>query len=99
MNPSVLLKEHNMIQTLPPELKASGDAFRMTRQATGEVARLGKAFPGFKYGEGPRLSRHKIKALESKYLKKTDPSTKIFGNMQERYMQHRVSNPISDMFM
>ena len=60
-SPDVILREHNMIQTLPKENEAVGDTFRSIR-ALGEAPAL-KATTGFQYGQGPRVSRHARKHL------------------------------------
>jgi hypothetical protein len=58
MSPDVLLREHNMIQTMPKRYKKVGDILRKQRQGV-EAAVIREATGGrFRYGKGQRLSRH-----------------------------------------
>jgi hypothetical protein len=70
-SPDVILREHNMIRTLPAENKAVGDYMTGLR-AAGEAPAL-ESTTGFRYGEGPRISRHARRRLvdihEKEYLK------------------------------
>lgn len=60
-SPEVLLREHNMIQTLPKENAPVADLMRSMR-APGETTALAQT-TGFQYGQGPRLSRHARKHI------------------------------------
>lgn len=63
-SPEVLLKEHNMIQTLPSNLKPAGDVYRNMRGVFQESLALNQMTGGkFNYGESPRLSRHAIRRI------------------------------------
>lgn len=55
-SPDVILREHNMIQTLPQEHAPVADLMRSMR-APGEAQAL-KTTTGFEFGQGPRISRH-----------------------------------------
>jgi hypothetical protein len=79
LSPTVLYREHNLIRTLPPELKPAGDIYRQWRSIIGETGRLKKLNPKFNYGESNRLSRHKIKQMEQQNIKKTPMSQRVFG--------------------
>lgn len=58
LSPDVILREHNMVRTLPPENEAAGRVMKgMRRLAEGPL--IEEATDGaFRYGESPRLSRH-----------------------------------------
>jgi len=56
MSPEVLLREHNMISTLPESQKGVGDIIRAMRQDSREAKVLSTLLPGFEFGKSPRLS-------------------------------------------
>jgi hypothetical protein len=60
-SPDVILREHNMIQTLPKDQAPVGELMRSMR-APGETQALAQT-TGFHFGEGPRISRHARKHL------------------------------------
>lgn len=61
-SPDVILREHNMVTTLPPELANVGTTLKDLRDVSGEAGVL-KEFTGVDYGEGQRFSRHARKHL------------------------------------
>ena len=70
LSPDVILREHNRLVSAPERMGLSGfilgkqttkdmasRAFKNMRVQGGELRRIRKVFPDFRYGEGPRLSR------------------------------------------
>jgi|GEM_PF-3638857 len=62
---SVMLKEHNMLTTLPREQKNLKKYKILNRKYSGEADFLEESMKNFKYGKSPRFSRHAIKNLEN----------------------------------
>lgn len=62
LSPEVVLRESNIMATLPKELKQTRQTFVKLRGASGEIRALRDVIPDFKYGK-ERLSRHQIKNL------------------------------------
>jgi DNA ligase D-like protein (predicted 3'-phosphoesterase) len=63
-SPEVLLKEHNLITTLPKKYKSAGNYFRGIRSVSGESDIMQNTIQhGFEYGKSSRFSRHAIKRL------------------------------------
>lgn len=71
-SPDVILREHNMIQTLPKGMKRAAEPMRKLREAGGEAGALREA-TGFEFGKGQRISRHARKRLTEMYEKAQAP--------------------------
>lgn len=87
VSPEVLLKEHNMIITLDPKkYPGSINFFKTLRNITGENKLLSSIYPGFKYGQGSRLSRHKIKGMTNQFIKeqKMNPIHRTISNFLKK---------------
>ena len=67
LSPDVLLRESNIVSTLPKELRGAKAYFQNLR--AGEGADMKKMFPGFEYGKG-RISRHARKRLMERAIEK-----------------------------
>lgn len=61
LSPDVILREHNIIQTLPRGMKRAAGPLRKMRKGR-EAAAL-KEVTGFEFGKGKRISRHARKHL------------------------------------
>jgi hypothetical protein len=80
-SPDVILREHNMIQTLPADQKPVGDVLRGMREY-GEGPAL-KMTTGFEYGKGPRISRHARKHLTNLHEQEAIRMAKAQGMMTQ----------------
>lgn len=60
-SPEVMLREHNMAVSLPPEAQRVKDMYTNMRAMSGDASLLSGM--GVEYGKSPRLSRHAIKHL------------------------------------
>lgn len=94
-SPDVLLREHNMVSTLPTEYGPVRDAMKAMRQHGGwnTESDLLQSY-GVRYGESPRLSRHARKhvtnMIEADYQKKLDrlyPKIAMHG-LEDRIEEH-----------
>lgn len=65
--PSVILREHNQLTTMPKtsETKGTREAFKHLRHTGGAEAKIiGSTVKGYTHGESPRFSRHAIKRID-----------------------------------
>lgn len=85
-SPEVLLKEHNMIRTLPKKYSGTKNFYRELRGAVHESDMLSSGYPRFRYGESPRLSRHAIKRMMQGYRREADRN--IMPGAKEMLRQH-----------
>lgn len=83
-SPSVILKEHNAIATLPKKYKDVKEYFKHMRKK--EESHIQKLMPDFRYGEG-RISRHKIKQIESAWKTPAKEDTGLLGKLV-----HKIKN-------
>lgn len=80
MSPEVILQEHNMITTLPPEFAPVKETMQAFRR--GGVEDLLLARQGITYGEGQRLSRHARKRITQAMEKRADVITELKPHQQ-----------------
>jgi len=69
ISPEVLLRESNIVSTLPKDLKGAKNFFKTMRGYSGETEKLKEMFPGFEYGKG-RISRHARKRMMERAVEK-----------------------------
>ncbi len=67
VSPEVILKEHNILKTLPKRYIGAKQTLQSLRF---ETYGFPETIPGFAIGESPRLSRHAIKRLSPILMKK-----------------------------
>lgn len=74
-SPDVLLREHNMLTTLPKGMEPVGNTMRALR--AGREASALREFTGVKFGKGSRYSRHARKRLLELYQKNFDKKASV----------------------
>jgi hypothetical protein len=67
-SPDVILREHNMITTMPKRMGPVRTLFKTLRK-TREAAAWKEVFPQFTFGVGPRVSRHARKRMLEEYTR------------------------------
>lgn len=99
-SPEVLLREHNMVTTLPPEAERVRGMWQKARDVHGDSVLLSNL--GLNYGSSPRVSRHAIKHLsriaEEEVLKTVAnqvraSSTKVAELEVSNFVAHRLAAP------
>lgn len=84
VSPEVLLREHNLVTTLPREHDLVRAGMRGFRDMGGETGAIKEAIPAFEYGAGPRFSRHAIKNL-TRILQEKHRTTESPALIQQMY--------------
>jgi len=69
ISPEVLLRESNIVSTLPKELKGAKSYLKTIRMSGNEKDEMRRMFPGFEYGKG-RISRHARKPMMERAAEK-----------------------------
>jgi len=92
-HPSVLLRESNIIATLPKSYKRVAQGFKELRNF-GESDAMSKMVPGFEYGT-TRLSRHAIRRIGNIMAKKLskDVQESLGKKMFKKYTTGEVGDP------